>query len=98
MEEQPDVEFPQKLSVFDVIQVMCDQMAGIAWQKLGLQPDPLSGRVERDLEEAKVAIDVTTHLATFIQPLLEEPDQRRLHSLIRDLRLNFVEKSKEAGG
>ncbi|MBV6457052.1 MAG: hypothetical protein HONBIEJF_00157 [Fimbriimonadaceae bacterium] len=97
MDERPDVELPQRLSVYDVIQVMCDQMASIAWQKLGLQPDPISGKIERDMEEAKVAIDLTTHLASFIQPLLEEADQRRLHSLIRDLRLNFVEKSNEAG-
>ena len=83
------------LSVYDVLVVMTDQLAAIAWQKLGLQPDPLSGQVQKNLEEAKVAIDLTSHLASFVQPRLDDDDQRQLHNLIRDLRINYVEKSKE---
>ena len=83
------------LSVYDVLVVMTDQLAAIAWQKLGLQPDPLSGQVQKNLEEAKVAIDLTSHLASFVQPRLDEDDKRQLHNLIRDLRINYVEKSKE---
>lgn len=85
------------LSIYDVIVVMTDQIAAIAWQKLGLQPDPLTGKVEMDLGEAKVSIDLTTHLATFVQERLDEEDKRRMHNLIRDLRINYVEKSKESG-
>lgn len=85
---------PGPLSVYDVLMVMVDQFAGIAWQKLGLQPDPFTGKVEADLVEAKVAIDVTSHLASFIQPRLDGEDQRQMHNLIRDLRINYVEKSK----
>ena len=87
---------PGPLSVYDVLVVMTDQLAAIAWQKLGLQPDPLSGQVQKNLEEAKVAIDLTSHLASFVQPRLDEDDQRQLHNLIRDLRINYVEKSKES--
>ena len=47
------------------------------------------------MEEAKVAIDLTSHLASFVQPRLDEEDKRQLHNLIRDLRINYVEKSKE---
>lgn len=83
------------ISIYDVIVIMADQIASIAWQKLGLQPDPLTGRTEKDLAEAKVAIDLTTHLATFVQEKLDGEDQRRMHNLIRDLRINYVEKSKE---
>lgn len=83
------------ISIYDVIVIMTDQIAAIAWQKLGLQPDPLTGKAEKDLVEAKVAIDLTTHLATFVQDRLDPEDQRRMHNLIRDLRINYVEKSKE---
>lgn len=86
---------PPQLSVYEVIMVMVDQMAAIAWQKLGLQPDPLSGKVAKDLTEAKVAIDLTQHLASFIEPQLDDEDKRRIHNLVRDLRINFVEKAKE---
>jgi hypothetical protein len=83
------------IDVYDVVTVMVDQMAAIAWQKLGLQPDWSTGHIEMDLSQAKVAIDVTTHLSAVIEPKLEEEDRKRIHSLIRDLRLNFVQKSQE---
>ncbi len=84
------------IDVYTVITVMVDQMSAIAWQKLGLQPDWGTGKIEQDLDQAKVAIDITTHLSTFIEPQLEEDDRRRIHGLIRDLRLNFVQKSQGA--
>jgi hypothetical protein len=77
--------------------VMTDQLAAVAWQKLGLQPDPMLGKVEQNLEEAKLAIDLTSHLASFLQPRLDEEDKRQMHNLIRDLRINYVEKTKGDG-
>lgn len=85
----------EPIDVYAVIAVMVDQMAAIAWQKLGLQPDWGTGKIEKDLAQAKVAIDITTHLSTFIEPTLEEDDKKRIHGLIRDLRLNFVQKNSE---
>jgi hypothetical protein len=84
------------ISVYDVIMVMVDNMAMLAWQKLGLQADMMTGKLEKDLAQAKVAIDLTTHLASFIEPNLDEDDKRRMHTLVRDLRINYVEKSKES--
>jgi len=95
-QEPPDSEAPEPLSVFNVLTFMVDQMASIAWQKLGLQPDMVTGQLLADLDEAKVAIDVTSHLASFIEPKLEEEDRRRVHTLVRDLRMNYVQKAKEA--
>ena len=86
---------PESVDVYTIIVTMVDTMATIAWMKLGLQPDMASGRLEKDLEQAKVAIDLTTHLASFVEPQLDEEDKRRIHGLVRDLRMNFVEKSKD---
>lgn len=83
------------VSVYAVILSMVETMASIAWQKLGLQPDMLTGKIEPNLDEAKVAIDLTSHLASFIEPRLDGDDKRRIHRLIDDLRINFVTKSKE---
>ena len=74
---------------------LVDQMAAVAWQKLGLQPDFVTGTINKDLVEAKVAIDLTTHLASVLEPKLDDEDKRRIHNLIRDLRTNFVQQSKE---
>lgn len=85
----------EPISVYDVVMVMADQMAALAWQKLGLQPDLATGRIVKDLEQAKMAIDLTAHLASLIEPQLDEEGKRRLHNLVRDLRINYVEKAKE---
>jgi hypothetical protein len=86
---------PEPVSVYTVIMTMVETMSTIAWSKLGLQPDLATGKLDKDLEQAKVAIDLTTHLASFIEPQLDDEDKRRIHGLIRDLRMNFVEKSKD---
>lgn len=97
MENPREPSTSEPLSVYHLLTVMVDQMAAVAWQKMGLQPDPLTGKIHVDLGEAKLAVDVTAGLAAFLEPKLDEEDKRRIHSLIRDLRLNYVEKAKEVG-
>lgn len=97
-EDSKTTERPRELEpldVYTVITAMVEQMAAISWQKLGLQPDIMNGRIHADLTQAKVAIDLTAHLASFIEPKLDEEDKKRLHGLVRDLKINWVEKNKE---
>lgn len=89
---------PEALSVYAVLMVMVEQMASVAWQKMGLQADPISGKIAKDLAEAKVAIDVTAGLAGFLEPQLDEEDKRKVHGLIRDLKINYVQQTNEGSG
>ncbi len=75
--------------------MMLDQISAVSWQKLGLQPDIMTGKTERNLAEAKVAIDVTAHIADIIEAQLDESDRRTVQNLVTSLRLNYVQKSKE---
>jgi hypothetical protein len=86
---EPTREAP---TVFDHIAVLLDQMAGVAWQKLGLQPDMVTGQIEPNLEQARVAIDVVSFLAGKLEDQLDEDDRRHVQSLVRDLKINFVQK------
>lgn len=86
------------LNVYDALAAMMDQLAGIAWQKLGLQPDMLTGTLHADYPQAKIAIDEVAHLSAIVEPQLDDEDRRRVQSLVRDLRLNYVEKVREANG
>ena len=86
---EPTRETP---TVFDHIAVLLDQMAGVAWQKLGLQPDMVTGQIEPNLEQARVAIDVVSFLAGKLEQQLDEDDKRQIQSLVRDLKINFVQK------
>ena len=83
----------EPIDVYTVLLVMTEQMASIAWQKLGLQADLATGTVAKDLDQAKVAIDVVAGLAGFLQTKLDDEDQRRIRNLISDLKINFVQQS-----
>jgi hypothetical protein len=89
-------EGTQPIDVNQVIMVMIDQMSGIAWQKLGLQNDLITGKLEKDLGQAKTAVDCVTQLADFILPQLDEGDKRQIQTLISNLKVNYVQKSAEA--
>lgn len=84
-------------SVYDILMFMVEQMAAVSWQKLGLQPDMVTGQLEQNLTEARVAIDVTAYMAGQLESRLDDDDKRRIHGLVRDLRINFVQKNTEAG-
>jgi len=86
---EPTREAP---TVFDHVAVLLDQMAGVAWQKLGLQPDMVTGQIEPNLDQARVAIDVVSFLAGKLEDQLDEDDRRHVQSLVRDLKINFVQK------
>ena len=87
---------PKKpISIYDILAILIEQMSAVSWQKLGLQPDSVTGILYVDLVEAKVAIDVTAQMVQHLESQLDEEDKRRIHSLVRDLRINYVQKSQE---
>jgi hypothetical protein len=90
-----DTSPKEPIDVQQVLMMSIEQMASIAWQKLGLQPDILTGQIHFDLAQARIAIDATAKLAEVLEPGLDEDDKRQLHGLVRDLRINWVEKNKE---
>ncbi|HEY0866582.1 MAG TPA: DUF1844 domain-containing protein [Fimbriimonas sp.] len=90
---------PQEpVSVYDHLAHILDLMAQVSWAKLGLQPDIMTGKIETNLAEAKVAIDTTAYLANLVDSQLDEADRRRVQGLVRDLRINYVQKTSEVGG
>jgi hypothetical protein len=87
----------EPVSVYEHVARMLEAMAVISWQKLGLQPDMITGKVVANFAEAKVAIDTTAFLASQLESELDDEDRRRIHGMVRDLRINYVQKMKEAG-
>jgi len=86
-------ETPKGVSVYDLIGVSLDQFIEIAWVKMGLRADPLTGSESKDMGEAKVAIDIASRFAEILDAHLEEDDRRRVQSLLSDLRMNYIHKS-----
>ena len=90
-------ETPKKpISVYDILTILIEQMSSVAWQKLGLQPDPVTGRIGVGLAEAKVAIDVVANMVHQLESQLDDEDRRQVNSLVRDLRINYLNKSQGA--
>lgn len=91
-------ESPSSPTVYDHLLVMFEQLVVVAWAKLGLRHDPISGKLEPNLSEAKVAIDVVTFMGTQLEQQLEdEGDRRQIQNVMRDLKINFVQRSTAAG-
>jgi hypothetical protein len=94
--ESADTSPKEPLSVYAVLATFVENLSSVAWSKLGLQPDLITGELVVNLDEAKVAIDATASLIEHLDAQMDEADRRQLQSLIRDLRLNYVSKQREA--
>jgi len=94
---EPDAgqhEHAQAADVFTIVTWMIGVLASSAWQKMGLQVDPGTGTVEKDLEQARIAIDCVISLADRISARLGDSDKRELRGIVSDLQINFVNQSK----
>jgi hypothetical protein len=89
----PEESSDKPLSVYDLISFSVDQFAQVAWQKMGLRPDPMTGKEDVDLEQAKVAIDMASRLGEALDPQLDDEDRRKIQGILSDLRINFVRRT-----
>ncbi|MDR7486597.1 MAG: DUF1844 domain-containing protein [Armatimonadota bacterium] len=67
-------------------------LAAKAWEAMGLVPNPSTGKIERKLDEAQLAIDAAASLADLVRPRLADGARREVETLIANLRINFVEQ------
>jgi hypothetical protein len=92
-ETPPGVGELPRIDVYAVLHVSIAQLAAVAWQKMGLQADPFTNQIEKDIEQARLAIDAAAGLIEKLQPKLEKQQARDYQNLLTDLRLNFVRQS-----
>lgn len=69
-------------------------MRAQALLRMGLIANPATGKSERDLEQAKIAIDTAAFLAAQIEPVIAPEERLPLRAMISDLQINFVEQSR----
>jgi hypothetical protein len=63
-----------------------------AFISLGKLPDPMSGKIERNLPQASQTIDLLAALEEKTKGNLEEDESKFLAHTISDLRLNYVDE------
>jgi len=62
---------------------------------LGKLMNPVTGKIERNLEAARNTIDTLAALATRTQGNLGDDEQRLLTQVLTDLRMNYLDEVKK---
>ena len=79
--------------LFSMLIFNFEQSAMIAMGKL---KHPVTGKVERHLQDAGISIDMLQMLADTTQGNLDEPLARKLQQVLTMLRLNFVDEQQKS--
>lgn len=87
-----EVLFLQIVSMFQVA----------ALQQMGKIPSPLTGKTERDLEQAKISVDMLGMIESRTKGNLTEPEKEFLEKVLFESRMNYLDEMKrpveEPGG
>ncbi len=84
------------LATGDLLAWFLGLLAAKAWEGMGLVPNPATGKIQKNLEEARTAIDAYAAILDVTRARLESGPRREIETLLMTLRLNFVEKSAGA--
>ena len=93
--EQPDETAQVPLRAPDLVRWCISLLATSAWQAMGLIADPSSQRVERNFDDARLAIDAVSALVDHLRLRLDDAERREFENLLANLRLNFVEQQSK---
>lgn len=63
-----------------------------AWHQMGKIPNPVTNKIERDLEQARFSIDILDMIKARTKGNLSEEETRMLDHMLRELKLNFVDE------
>ncbi|MBN1898577.1 MAG: DUF1844 domain-containing protein [Spirochaetes bacterium] len=72
-------------------------LGALGWQFLGKVPSPATGKIEKDLMQAKQIIDLLEILEEKTKNNLSQDEGNILRSTLVNLRLNYVEEAKKGG-
>jgi len=70
-------------------------LAARAWEAMGLVPNPRTKQIERNLDDAQLAIDAAAALAEVVRPRVTDAERREIETLVANLRINFVEQKSK---
>jgi len=70
----------------------------LALQQLGKITNPISGKMERDLQQARITIDMLGMLQRMTAGNLEDKEKRLLDTVVLELQMNFVDESGRKTG
>lgn len=82
--------------IYSVLALFLGELRNLAWLRMGLVANPATGQIERDMSQAKIAIDTVAFLAGQLESVVAPEERVPLKAMISDLQINFVEQSKRS--
>ena len=64
-----------------------------AMQQMGKLKSPISDKIERDLQQAQLSIDIIDMLEEKMRGNLSDDESRFLKGILQELKLNYVDES-----
>jgi len=68
-----------------------------ALQQMGKLKNPISDKAEKELDQARISIDILDVLHRKMKSNLTEGEERLFSTVLRDLHLNFVDEASRPG-
>ena len=82
------MEYDQKITGLFMNLILTFQMA--AWQQLGKVQNPISEKIEKNLEQAQFSIDMLEMIRKKTEGNLTDPEKQMLNKVISELELNYI--------
>ena len=79
----------------ELFQALVAQLGQAGWMALGKIGNPLTGKVARHLELARLTIDTLAGLEARTRGNLDPAEKAMLDRTLRELRLNYVDEAKK---
>lgn len=97
--EEKEEKIPEgkEVDTLSLLKICISILSGGAWSWLGLTAHPQTGKIKRDLQQAKLAIDSISLLFNQIEDKLSELERKEIKALLADLQINYVNQSKIVG-
>lgn len=81
------------LATSDLVHAFLSVLALKAWEGMGLVPNAVSGKTQKNLDDARLAIDAYAAVFEILRSRIDEGPKHEMENLLTTLRLNFVDKS-----
>ncbi|MBC7328161.1 DUF1844 domain-containing protein [bacterium] len=85
-------------NVWDLLKAFVITLSENAWRWMGLVVNPVTGRPERDMEQARVAIDCVDILIQRLEGKLSWEETKSFKEILANLQMNFVQQTLKEGG
>jgi len=72
-------------------------LASAAWQQLGKVPNPVSGKMEKDIPHVQITIDLLVMIRDKTKGNLSGDEEKLINNTISDLQLNYADEVNKPG-